>query len=209
MDIHKPKPAHSVREFLSEIGTITIGILIALSLEAAAEAYRNHETVEHAKADLRYELKEDRDAVAHTVAQEKSVLSSLDVLAKYGRQRLNGEKVAPPEGVKLSLDFKPVKMAAWDSTVATQALGHMPYAEAQAVSRAYAGSRNFNDFETDAIRHWFDLSILPDDLASISGSELKSVMHEVALNQLYEASVLRSGQSLVGIYDRALAALNN
>ena len=30
MDIHKPKPWHGVREFLKEIGTIVIGVLIAL-----------------------------------------------------------------------------------------------------------------------------------------------------------------------------------
>jgi hypothetical protein len=33
MDIHSPKAAHSIREFLIEIGTIICGILIALGLE--------------------------------------------------------------------------------------------------------------------------------------------------------------------------------
>ena len=35
MEIHRPKAAHSVREFLIEIGTIVCGILIALGLEQA------------------------------------------------------------------------------------------------------------------------------------------------------------------------------
>ena len=38
MDIHKPKAAHSWREFLIEIGTIICGILIALALEQAVES---------------------------------------------------------------------------------------------------------------------------------------------------------------------------
>lgn len=33
MDIHKPKAAHSWREFLTEIGAIVCGILIAIRLE--------------------------------------------------------------------------------------------------------------------------------------------------------------------------------
>lgn len=37
MDIHKPKPVHSWRELLSEIGVIVIGIVIALSGEQALE----------------------------------------------------------------------------------------------------------------------------------------------------------------------------
>jgi len=207
MDIHKPKPAHSLREFLTEIGTITIGILIALGLEAAVEAWRNHELVEHARADLRSELNEDREAVAHTVRQEQGVVGALDILAQYGRQRLAGEKPEPPKDLTFSLTFKPMKMAAWDATVATQALAHMPYAEAQAVSRAYAGSRNFNDFEADAIRHYFELSTLPENLASVSDADLKPVMRDVALNRIYQGSVLQSGQSMIGLYDRALAAL--
>ena len=100
-----------------------------------------------------------------------------------------------------------MKMAAWDSTVATQALAHMPYVEAQAVSRAYASTRNFNDFEADAIRHYFELSTLTDDLAAASNADLKSAVREVELNQLYQGSVLQAGQGLLIIYDRALTAL--
>ena len=59
---------HTVCDFLSEIDTITIGILIARSLEAALETSRSHELVEHAKADLRYELQRDRNALGKTVA---------------------------------------------------------------------------------------------------------------------------------------------
>ena len=57
MDIHRPKAAHSVREFLIEIGTITCGILIALGLEQAVEQlHSRHETEEVDKA-LRLEVR--------------------------------------------------------------------------------------------------------------------------------------------------------
>jgi hypothetical protein len=36
MHIHKPKPLHGIREFLSEIGVIVVGVLIALGLEQAS-----------------------------------------------------------------------------------------------------------------------------------------------------------------------------
>ena len=45
MDIHKPKAAHSIREFLIEIGTIVCGILIALGLEQGIE-YVHHRAAE-------------------------------------------------------------------------------------------------------------------------------------------------------------------
>ena len=37
MDIHKPKPWHGSREFLKEVGTIVIGVLIALGAEAVVQ----------------------------------------------------------------------------------------------------------------------------------------------------------------------------
>lgn len=57
MEIHTPKAAHSWREFLTEIGTIICGILIALSLEQAVEALHWREKVEHGRARLAGELK--------------------------------------------------------------------------------------------------------------------------------------------------------
>jgi len=38
-------------------------------------------------------------------------------------------------------------------------------------------------------------------------ADLKPVMRDVALNRVYQGSVLQSGQSMIGLYDRDLAAL--
>lgn len=207
MDIHKPKAAHSVREFLVEIGTITVGILIALSLEAGVEAWRDRELVEHARVDLRAELSANRAALADTVAQERRAVAALDALARYGDDRLAGRAGARAPDVTLDVSFKPMNTAAWESTQATQALTHMPYPEAQALSRAYDGARIFNGFEAEAVRHWYELTTLPGDLGALSDTELRSALHEVRLNQAYSRSILQSGQGLLQVYDRALSRL--
>jgi hypothetical protein len=49
MDIHKPKPWRGAREFLKEIGTIVIGVLIALGAEQVAVSLRDR----HAAAEAR------------------------------------------------------------------------------------------------------------------------------------------------------------
>lgn len=59
MDIHKPKAAHSFREFLIEIGTIVIGILIALVHRSAHPKNRSHKARDRGtshKGDLRRAL---------------------------------------------------------------------------------------------------------------------------------------------------------
>jgi len=59
MEIHKPKPIHSWKELVSEIGVIVIGILIALGLEQAIEGYHQREKVEAMRQALKDEMKVD------------------------------------------------------------------------------------------------------------------------------------------------------
>ena len=35
MEIHKPEPAHNLREFFSEVAVVVVGIFIALAAEQA------------------------------------------------------------------------------------------------------------------------------------------------------------------------------
>ena len=56
MEIHKPKPVHSLREFLSEIVVIVVGILIALALEQLVEALHWWGRVNEAKTAIHKEL---------------------------------------------------------------------------------------------------------------------------------------------------------
>jgi hypothetical protein len=56
MDIHKPKPWRGWPEFVKEIGTIVIGVLIALGAEQAVEAWHWAEVVQEAKHSIHDEL---------------------------------------------------------------------------------------------------------------------------------------------------------
>ena len=56
MDIHKPKPWHSVREFLKEYLIIVIGVLTALGAEQVVENLHWAKEVREAKASIHKEL---------------------------------------------------------------------------------------------------------------------------------------------------------
>ena len=58
VEIHKPKPVYSWREFLSEIGVVVIGIIIALSGEQAVEAFHRSTEVSGLRADLHGETRQ-------------------------------------------------------------------------------------------------------------------------------------------------------
>jgi len=56
MDIHKPHAAKTWKEFFIELGTVVLGILIALSLEQAVENWREHRQSREAHEAMRAEL---------------------------------------------------------------------------------------------------------------------------------------------------------
>jgi hypothetical protein len=58
MHIHKPKAAHSVRAFISEIGVIVVGIAIALAGEQAVEAVHRNVEVSALRLDLHAESRQ-------------------------------------------------------------------------------------------------------------------------------------------------------
>src|SRR5258705_11348027 len=59
MEIHKPKPIHTWRELLTEIGVIVIGVAIALAGEQTVEALHWHYRVNDAMEAIRLELRDD------------------------------------------------------------------------------------------------------------------------------------------------------
>jgi hypothetical protein len=77
MEIHKPKAAHSLREFLTEIGTIICGILIALCLEQGIEWVHWQDKLSKAEEDLREEIRSSLYRAADRIALEPCLVARI------------------------------------------------------------------------------------------------------------------------------------
>jgi hypothetical protein len=99
MDVHKPRAAHSWREFLTEVGMIVVGVLIALTAEQLVLRWETAHRIHLAEMQVRVELGADdgpqaaeRDALGPCVAGSlerirtaaESGASRADVLAATG-----------------------------------------------------------------------------------------------------------------------------
>jgi hypothetical protein len=108
MDIHKPKPWHGARELAKEIGTIVIGVLIAIGAEQTVEALHHRAQADAMAQKLRAESVESRSFIVYDLGSLRSGIASIDailaVLAKDGG-------AAPPPLEKPDL-FTPAD-AAW------------------------------------------------------------------------------------------------
>ena len=80
MDIHKPKPWRGWREFMKEIGTIVIGVLIAIGAEQAMEALHHRAQARDMAEKLRTESEENNPVVAYDVQSLQAALASTDAV---------------------------------------------------------------------------------------------------------------------------------
>ena len=78
VEIHKPKPVHNWREFLVELGTITLGVLIALAAEQTVEAFHNHERAAQARDNIHAEIATNLGQIAVRAGIEDCVTQRLN-----------------------------------------------------------------------------------------------------------------------------------
>jgi hypothetical protein len=126
MEIHKPKPVHNWREFLSEVLIILLGVSIALAAEQTIEAIHWHHKIDQSEDALRMELVEDNAPQAYLrMAVAACYDGQLDRIATALRSGADRTAIAP-----LATTYAP-PVVSWDSevwraTLASDVGSHMP-----------------------------------------------------------------------------------
>ena len=135
VDIHKPKAAHSLREFLIEIGTIICGILIALTLEQAVEWLHGHERLHQVQEQLQAEVSSNVEgaslwlAVAPCLDQQISDIETRLLAARASGHYAGADRFSPP-----LIRFQ---SEAWLNARAMQIFDRLPAAQAKALGSFY------------------------------------------------------------------------
>jgi hypothetical protein len=99
MDIHKPKPWHGLREFAKELGTIILGIVIALALEAGVVALRERAQAAEARASIRQELAENLGKMRLRLDNEACLVRRLHEVQDLLAQAAQGKP--PPQPIMI------------------------------------------------------------------------------------------------------------
>jgi hypothetical protein len=156
MDVHPPhEPIHSVRDFFLHLFTITIGLLIALSLEALVEHIHNRHNIHEAQANLLSEIHENRteieDVLPFYPRQQQQIAILLNVLAE--------KDPATHTGVSGSVGFNGATLSQ-DSYATAQidgALALMDYGQTKRYASIYTLQTEF----VTAQRSTFQLDAAP------------------------------------------------
>jgi hypothetical protein len=166
MDVHKPKPWRGWREFLKEVGTIVLGVLIALGAEQAVEQLHWAREVRSARAGLTTEIGHDDRALAFRVAAEPCIARRLAALEGVIEKTAKRESV-PQLGPVIPDIGNALNNSVWENYRAAQTLTHLDEQEQGYLGTYYMQIGNLRQFLNDETNTWEVLRVLQGDPARL------------------------------------------
>jgi hypothetical protein len=144
VDIHPPNQSiHTWKDFFLHLLVVTIGLFIALTLEAAVESLHHRHLVRDARENLRLEIQENHTLHADNVRDLQKNLDQLERNIEELRDLRDGKK---PEHSTLGWhwDWNTYNDAAWKAAQASGAVSFMDSKWISAYSSIYF-QQNYNN----------------------------------------------------------------
>jgi hypothetical protein len=152
VEIHPPHESiHSWKDFVLQLGTITAGVLIALSLEGVRESFHNRALVREARENIRREITDNKRELDDEIAHMDERGKKLDVTLRFANDLLKTKRTDIQQ-IDLGLEFPTLRAASWQTAERTGAFAHMDYAEVQ----KYANIYDFQNFLAQQHSRAFD-----------------------------------------------------
>lgn len=205
MEVHPPEHGiHSLRDFLVHMGTITLGLLIALGLEALVEQAHHRHLLHTAEQNLRDEVQANRALLSgdersldNTQRQLEQSLAALEAALAH--------RPGPPDNSG-QWSWNGPQSAAWDTARDEGAIGLMSYETASSYAVIYTQQKIVSDQAVLYVRDlysiaptWKQGTKLADEPPSELTAEVAGVTHALA-----DLKLLRDYcRSLDRLYDRS------
>jgi hypothetical protein len=194
MEIGAPHGSiRSVKDFAVHLGTVILGILIALGLEQWLEHLHRSKMAAEAEAGFRREIEFAIEQVK--VVTDNIPATRADIGAQIARLSAPPGQGAPDEPIKYpALAYQLAPSAGWDTAVATQVLGTLPYNTVSKYEIVYAELKVFVDAERDGIGNWYDLHKYGVNLAALTADQRRSLIEQLRRYDAFENFLEGLGQ---------------
>ncbi len=180
IDVHPPHTAvHGWRDFLIHIATITLGLLIALSLESALEAMHHRHLVREARENIRQELKQNE---ASTLENEQFVQTDADYMkhnAGLAHAYLSDPKALEKQHMSFTFTWNGLSESAWRSARDSGALTYMPLSEVQEYADIYSQQEVVDQQAVDIFTHQPELAggmLFLDESGKLTDEETRTLL---------------------------------
>ena len=156
MDIHKPKAAHSWREFLTEIGTIVCGILIALGLEEGLRTLHDWQTSKEALESVRVEIRQNLSFMNGRLATQPCVERRLDEIGDLLQTAGDGALSKNPQWVGQPSEWLLTNQR-WQAATASGRASLFTTDEQGRIANLYTYMARYNEGEQQEQAAWAQL----------------------------------------------------
>ena len=208
LDVHAPhEPVHGFKHFVLHLLTITVGLLIALGLENAAEAWHHRSQRREASEIIRREIRDNEKDLADTrrslAEEQKNLTGALDFLIAK-----SAGKPYDIHQLTLSYSENSLHNTGWSTASATGVLSLMSYDQVQRYAAAYQMQQQFVDLERQSLMDFLQLQsyvaykfdpakLTPAQAGAAATDVRRALAHVVATDQI--------GQQLEGVYEKTLS----
>ena len=187
MDVHAPmEPIHTWRDIALHLGVVTVGLFIALSLEAFVEHIHNRHLVTEARANIREELQINHEATQDDVKRVQLTIDGIQANINTIR-RLQTNPKDFHGSITNTMSFDSLNDAAWRTARDTGALSFMPYKEIQRYSDLYMLEELVNKKAISAGEQSFHAQIptlMGYDITNIPPAELNQMLRDNAAAEI-------------------------
>ncbi len=201
---HKPKPVHSRRELLIEIGVIVIGVAIALAGEQTVEALHWKNKVADAEAAMGHELSGD-------LAYAASQLAMADCAKKYLSRMENAvadrraDTLRQLAAMGPPFTTHPWVIESWTAAINSQIPDHIPRDRLAAFAIAFRRVTTERELQFSMLDHYAEIAgarLIEAPTPDISYAQLAALdklKQEHSLTLLIAASLLNADGRQLGI----------
>lgn len=207
IEVHPPEEKiHGFRDFLLHLFTITIGLLIALGLEAAVESWHHHQLRIEASENVHQELEHNRHELAECRAAIGQEQANLVGILKF----LDARAASQPYDVHaLNLNYTLATMsdASWRTATATGVISYMSYSQVQNFAGAYEVQQEFTDLQRETFNSFLKLQsyvVYGFDPAKITAQQATAAAADVRQTLSYVTAMDQIGAGLEKQYQSAL-----
>jgi hypothetical protein len=199
-------PTGRWKRHLVDLATITVGVLIALSLEGVRQWISDRALVREAEENLLLEIDENREEIARVMADDSLKQAALDAAMQFADELLEDGATDQTE-LNLGFTLAEVSSASWTTAERTGAIAHMDYERVRELSRVYEAQDIFVEQQRRSLARLASaLAILSTrgDPTQAEPQELRQFRAEVGglRAELYLQRELAGG--MIELYQRVL-----
>lgn len=206
LDVHAPEHRVSgARDFFVHLFTITVGLLIALGLENAAETLHHRHQRKEAEVNIREELESNRRLLREAGPAVREERANLLKLLAYLEERSSGKSLPGDRAIQIGFQEAPIPDAAWRTASSTGVLAYMEYGEVEKFSDAYKQQSMLQSEEEEALEDYLEFTpLLGIEHRDLTAEEAHEAIPAVRRALARVNGMLALGEGTLGSYDEAL-----